>query len=47
MMKPLPGHWTEKGSKGKLMIKGKKIKEKRRRIGGGGGNEKGNRGISI
>jgi len=45
MQKPLPGHGAEKGSKGKLMSEGKKIKEKRRRK--GGGNEKGNRGISI
>jgi hypothetical protein len=27
-MKPLPGHGAEKGSKGKLMSKGKKIKKK-------------------
>ena len=28
MMKPLPGHGSEKGSKGKLMSKRKKMKEK-------------------
>ena len=44
--KPLPGQGAAKGSKGKLMSKGKKMKEKRRRK-GGGGNEKGNWGISI
>lgn len=27
MLKPLPGHGAEKGSKGKLMSKGKKMKE--------------------
>jgi hypothetical protein len=47
MMKPLPGHGAEKGNTGKLISKGKNMKEKRRRKGGGGGNEKGNQGISI